>query len=105
MAGYAWTQRVKITSTTTVFPSDCTLTAHVRTSRTAAAYTTLTIANSGIVRVSDTEIDLKLTAAQTVGLLPGSVILDVARTDTNPPTHLGFSLTVPVIQPVTRLAS
>lgn len=103
MSGYAWAQRVKVTSSSSVFPPDVALTAHVRPSRTDAAFITLTTANGGIVRVSDTEIDIKLTAAQSATCSPGTVVLDIARTDATPNVHLGFSLTVPVIQPVTRL--
>ena len=105
MAGYAWTQRVKVTSGSVVFPSGAALTAHVRPSRTAEAFITLTTANGGIVRVTDTEIDLKLTAAQSATCAPGTVVLDIARTDATPNVHFGFSLTAPVIQPVTRLSA
>lgn len=102
--GYQWTQRVAVQSATPVFPSGCTLSSHVRAKRSdAAILATLTVANGGIVVVSDTEIDLVIAAAATAAMKVGSVVLDLARTDLAAPRHMGFTLEIPVQMPVTRL--
>lgn len=64
----------------------------------------LTTGNGGIVRVSDTEIDINLTDTQTAAMSPGSVIADFVRTDLDPNEHLRITIGVPVERPVTRPA-
>jgi hypothetical protein len=63
---------------------------------------TLTSADHGIMRISDTVLELALRPEQTAGLAPGRVVLDLVRTDLTPDLHLGFLLELPVILPVTR---
>lgn len=105
MIGYAWTQRVTMVSTPAAFPSGVMLTAHVRPFRSAETAITLTTENGGIIRVSDSVVDVTMTAAQTAQCAEGRVILDVVRTDTTPKLHMRFALDVPVVLPVTRLAT
>lgn len=103
-AGYEWRQRLKVVVDPPPFPSGCTLAAHVRARRgDALPKASLTTANGGLVRVSDTEIDIVLSPSQTGAMtnIP-SVVMDVVRTDPDPDQHLGFSLTIPVVMPVTR---
>ena len=69
--------------------------------REAALYS-LTTANGGILRVSDTAVEMVIAPEATVGLGPGSVVVDVVRTDLIPPRHLSFFLEIPVVLPVTR---
>lgn len=101
--GYEWRQRIEIVSTPGLFPSGCALTAHVRATRVSTAIlATLTTGNGGIVRISDTAVEMVISPAQTAAMAPGRVVFDVVRTDPTPDQHLGFALTVPVIMSVTR---
>lgn len=106
IAGYEWRQRVIVTPSaggSAPFPAGVELTAQVRQTRSAElVLTTLTTGNGGIVRVSDTEIDLIVSGVQSLSWGAGEVILDVVRTDTDPDQHLGFALRVPVVKSVTR---
>lgn len=104
--GYEWRQRIAVTATPPLFPAGCALAAHVRSHRLdPAALAVLTTANGGIVRVSDTEIDVVIPPASTAAMVPGAIVFDLARTDVDPDVHLGFALTVEVVQPVTRGAA
>ena len=101
--GYQWTQRIQVQAASATFPVGCTLSSQVRTKRSdVAALGSLTIANGGLVRVSDSEIDIVISPAVTALMKPGTVVLDVIRTDLVPPRHLGFMLEIAVEQPVTR---
>ena len=63
---------------------------------------TLTTAGGGITRLDDRTIELVIPGASSTRW-KGSVVMDVVRTDTAPDLHMGFFLTVPVVQPVTVL--
>jgi hypothetical protein len=67
-----------------------------------AVLTTISSAEGGVLRVSDTVLELALRADQTAGLTPGRVVLDLIRVDLDPDLHLGFFLEIPVMLPVTR---
>ena len=62
----------------------------------------LSSADGGIEHITDTVLELSLTPAQTAGLTPGRVVLDLVRTDLEPDLHLGFLIEIPVMLPVTR---
>lgn len=101
--GYRWTQRLQFAGSAAFFPSGCAITAHVRaTPLNSQILATLTTANGGIARVSDVEIDISLTAAQTAAMKAGSVVVDFVRTAPSPTEHLGFRMTIPVVPPVTQ---
>jgi hypothetical protein len=104
IAGYAWQQRVRVTSTPATFPSDVALTAEVRRSLAAnePALATLTLGD-GITRVDENTIELAIAGADSADWTSSAVLIDIVRTDTAEPHHLGFRLRVPVVQPVTRL--
>lgn len=100
--GYPWTVRLKFAAAGFV-PVGATFRAQIRPRASASeALAELTTDGGGLVRVSDTEIDVTITAAQTAVLPVGSVEMDVVRTDTSPDQHLGFLMRIPVVQPVTR---
>lgn len=102
LIGYEWRQAVQVTPAD-LFPVGGEWKAQVRAIRAASTVLAeMTTDGGGIERVSDGEITMVLTAAQTAAMKAGSVILDVVRTDVTPPEHLGFTLTVPVQLPVTR---
>ena len=101
VAGYEY--RLQLEADSPVFPEGCTLAAQVRarvSDHTIIA--TLTTANGGLLRISDTIIEITIPAAGTANLSPGSVVMDMVRTDLEPDRHLNFTLEIPVIRPVTR---
>jgi hypothetical protein len=101
VAGYEWRQRVEASSL--LFPDGATYTAQVRaTAASATVMATITTAGGGVVRITDRVIELVIPGSSST-LWTGEVVLDLVRTDTNPDLHMGFFLTVPVVQPVTRL--
>lgn len=101
VAGYEY--RLQLEADAPVFPSGCSLTAHVRTKVSdSAVIVTLTTANGGLFRIADTVVEIAIPPAATAGLAPGSVVMDVVRTDLDPDQHLNFTLEIPVIRPVTR---
>lgn len=101
LIGYRYALRIEAEGP--LFPEGALFTAQMRAKATASdVLVTLTSDTGGFVRVSDSELDLVISAAQTSGLSVGSVVVDVVRTDIEPDLHLGFSLEIPVMQPVTR---
>lgn len=101
--GTVWRQRLTLTALAVPFPVGVVLIGQMRR-RTpdTAALATLRTADATIARVSDATVDLTLSAAVTATLAPGTVVFDMIRTDTSEPLYLGFRLTIPVLQPVTR---
>lgn len=63
---------------------------------------TISTENGGVLRQDDRTIEIVLAPTMTAGLIPGSVVLDLVRTDLHPDRHLGVLLEIPVAQPVTR---
>lgn len=101
VAGYAY--RLRIEADGPLFPEGAAFTAQVRSKVSASAViATLTTANGGILRMSDTVVELVIAPEATSGLGAGSVVVDVVRTDVVPPRHLSFFLEIPVVLPVTR---
>lgn len=101
IAGYPY--RLQIEADAALFPEEAAFVAEIRTRVSAASMiASLTTANRGILRVSDTVLELAIAPEATTGLGAGSVILDVVRTDLIPPRHLAFFLEIPVVLPVTR---
>lgn len=101
--GYPWVQRLAVEGVA-LFPSGATFTAQFRASRDSEnILATLTTGNGGITRISDTEIELNVSATDTANMTVGKVMFDIVRTDVSPDAHLGFTVTVPVVRPITRL--
>jgi len=107
--GYPYRLRVSLSdpdggTAAALFPSGSELRATVRKTRTdTASVGDLTTGNGGLVRVSDSEIDIVMTAALTGALTAGGKAhLDIARTDPAPDEYVGVYLAIPVHQPVTR---
>jgi hypothetical protein len=101
VAGYPY--RLQIQADAALFPEGAVFVAEIRARVSASSViATLTTDNGGIVRVSDTVVELAIAAEATAGLGAGSVVLDVIRTDLMPPRHLSFFLEIPVVLPVTR---
>jgi hypothetical protein len=101
VAGYLY--RLQIVADAALFPEGAVFVAEIRAKVSAASViATLTTANGGILRVSDTMLELAVAPEATAGLGAGSVVLDVVRTDLVLPRHLAFFLEIPVVLPVTR---
>jgi hypothetical protein len=101
VAGYPY--RLQIQGDAALFPEGAVFVAEIRTRVSApSVIATLTTANGGLLRVSDTVLELAIAAEATAGLGAGSVVLDVVRTDLMPPRHLSFFVEIPVVLPVTR---
>lgn len=101
LPGYAYQLRLEAGSD--LFLENARYLAEIRTTPSSdQLLATVSSEAGGFVRLSDREMDLILTAAQTSALPLGRVILDLVRTDTSPPQHLGVFLELPVLQPITR---
>jgi hypothetical protein len=101
VAGYEY--RLQLEADSSVFPAGCTLAAQVRARVSdIAVIATLTTENGGLARISDTVVEITIPPAATANLPPGSVVMDMVRTDLDPDRHLNFTLEIPVIRPVTR---
>lgn len=101
VAGYEY--RLQIEADAPVFPVGCTLVGHVRQKiADSAIVATLSTANGGLTRISDTIVEIKIPGSATANVPPGSVVMDLVRTDLNPDQHLNFLLEIPVVKSVTR---
>lgn len=87
------------------FPVGARFTAHVRAdgeNSSNSPLLSLTTENGGIVRDSFDTLRLIFAGDQTESWTNTIVVLDVARTDTNPIQHLGFRLRCVFTKPITR---
>jgi len=101
VAGYEY--KLQLEAESPVFPADCALTAHVRSKVSdSTIIATLTTANGGLARISDTVVEITIGPSATANLSAGTIVMDVVRTDLQPDLHLNFTLEIPVIRPVTR---
>lgn len=100
--GYQWDQRLTITGITAPFPSGVTLRADIRRRPTDEDELITLTTSSGLTRVSDTSIDIQLTADETADFPTGTLFMDLIRTDTDPELHYGFVVHLTAVQPITR---
>lgn len=102
MVGYPW--RLDLEAETALFPTQAKFAAQVRAKGGGAntVLATLTSANGGIARLSDTKLRLSIPPEKTSTMLEGFVVMDVARTDLTPKEYMNFILEVPVATPITR---
>lgn len=101
LIGYPW--RLQLEAAAPVFVEGAGYAGQLRARASdAEVLTTITSATGGVLRLSDTELELVLRADQTSGLASGRVVLDLIRVDLDPDLHLGFFLEIPVMLPVTR---
>ena len=99
--GYEY--RLQIEAESGLFAAEAQFAGQLRAKVSASAVvTTLTTANGGLLRRSDTVLELIIPSEATEHLSPGSAVVDLVRTDLSPPRHLAFLLEIPVVQPVTR---
>ena len=100
-AGYAWTLRITM-SGAAAFAEDATFTSQIRKDSRSDVLATLSTALGTITRLSARVIELALPGDASTDWPTGTVKIDVVRTDGAEPEHLGFILTVPVRQTITR---
>ena len=101
LVGYQY--HLRLEAEAPLFPIGAAFTGHVRAKPSdAQVLAVISSADGGVSRVSDCVVDLALSPAQTTGLAPGRVMLDLVRIDLEPDLHLGFSLELPVLLPITR---
>jgi hypothetical protein len=101
VAGYEY--RLQLEADSPVFPAGCALAAQVRAKVSdSTAIATLTTANGGLLRISDMVVEIIIPPTATASVSPGSVVMDMVRTDVDTDQHLNFTLEIPVIRPVTR---
>lgn len=101
--GYSYRLRLEAQDAQPLFPAGAVYTAQVRATDTGEVLATLTTAGGGMVRISDTELDIVMTAAQTTLFPVGSVMFDWVRTD-GTDAHGGYIVTLPTFRPITRVA-
>ena len=101
LIGYPWL--LQLEAAAPVFVEGASYAGHLRLRASDPAVLALiSSAEGGVLRVSDTVLELALRPDQTAGLAPGRVVLDLVRIDLDPDLHLGFILEIPVMLPVTR---
>ena len=101
LIGYEY--RLQLQAEADLFPEAATFAGQLRrTVSDSAVLTTISTANGGVLRRDARTLEIVLPPEITAILSPGSVVLDLVRTDVSPDQHLGFRLDVPVSLPVTR---
>jgi hypothetical protein len=102
-AGYDWAIQLSFANSQITFPETATFIAQVRRDPAAEdVLATLTSANDGVLRISDTVLQLRLFGSMSEGWPDRLAYIDVVRNDNGLKQHLGFQLTVPVRRPITR---
>lgn len=98
--GYPFSMRLQ--TTTDMFPSGSTFTAHVRDLDTDLLLATLTTANGKLTRIDSRNLDVSLSASDSTAWVTERVVFDIVRTDVNPKEYLGIKIQLYVENPVTR---
>jgi hypothetical protein len=98
---YPW--RLQVAAEAPVFAQEARYLGQVRAKISAPeVLATLLSEAGGVIWISERVLELALTGAETALMAPGRVVLDLVRIDLPAHLHLGFSLEIPVQQPVTR---
>jgi hypothetical protein len=101
LIGYEY--RLQLQAEADLFPEAATFTGQLRSTVTdSTVLATLSTANGSVLRHDERTLEIVVAADVTAVLIPGSVVVDFVRTDLTPERPLGFSLEIPVQQPVTR---
>lgn len=101
LVGYVY--RLQIEAEAPLFPEGARLVVQIRARPSAEAVLgDIGSDTGGIVRLSDHLIELNIPPEITGTLSPGFCMLDMVRADCAPPLHLGFSLELPILTPITR---
>ena len=101
LIGYEY--RLQLQAAADLFPEDASFTGQLRrTVSDNVILASLSSENGGVLRQDLRTIEIVLAPNITAGLSPGSVTLDLVRTDLDPDRHLGVLIEIPVAMPVTR---
>jgi hypothetical protein len=100
-AGFEWRLRVTIDGVEP-FAADARFAAQIRRQAKDPALATLTTENGGVVRINSRSLELVLPGDASADWEQGQVLIDVVRVAPEPKRNLGFRLTVPVKQSITR---
>ena len=101
LIGYEY--RLQLQAEADLFPDLAQFTGHLRRAvGESTVLTTITSANGGVLLRGARTIEIVLAPEVTATLTPGTVVLDLVRTDIDPDRHLGVLLEIPVMLPVTR---
>jgi len=101
LIGYEY--RLQLQAAADLFPEDARFTGQLRrTVSDSVILATVSTENGGLLRQDVRTIEIVLAPTITAGLSPGSVTLDLVRTDLDPDRHLGVLIEIPVALPVTR---
>lgn len=110
--GFVWRQPIQFVGDGNVpiamFPAGSSYRAQIRAKASDTAHIAeMTTANGGIVRVSDTELRLVLTPAQTAAIpaYVATVVTSLVRSDVTPEEHFDFIADIDVWTPPTRPAA
>ena len=102
LIGYEY--RLQLQAEADLFPDGASFAGQMRSAISAAGVLADLSSTAGNVRrVDGRTLEIILALTVTGGLVPGTVVLDLVRTDLTPDRHLGFLLEIPVVLPVTRL--
>ena len=102
LIGYEY--RLQLQAETDLFPDGASFVGQMRSAISAAGVLAdISSAAGSVRRVDDRTLEIILAPSITGSLVPGTVVLDLVRTDLTPDRHLGFLLEIPVVLPVTRL--
>jgi hypothetical protein len=101
LVGYEY--RLQLEAEGALFPDEARFAGQVRRNVNAeTVLATLTSESGTILRRGDSRLELIIPETVTAELTPGSVVLDLVRSDLVPPQHLNVFLEIPVLLPVTR---
>jgi hypothetical protein len=101
LVGYEY--RLQLEAEGALFPDEARFAGQVRRNANAeTVLATLTSEGGSILNRGDNTLELIMPETVTAELTPGSVVLDLVRTDLVPPQHLNVFLEIPVLLPVTR---
>jgi hypothetical protein len=101
LIGYEY--RLQLQAAADLFPEAASFIGQLRrTVSDSVILATLSTENGGVLRQDIRTIEIVLAPTITTALTPGSVTLDLVRTDLDPDRHLGVLIEIPVAMPVTR---
>lgn len=101
LVGYEY--RLQLEAEGALFPDEARFAGQLRANLNAeTVLATLKSEGGTILNRGESRLELTIPDTVTAELAPGSVVLDLVRTDLVPPQHLNVFLEIPVLLPVTR---
>ena len=101
LIGYEY--RLQLEAESVVSPQEARFAGQVRANlNDEIVLATLSSESGTILRRGDSRLELIIPETVTGALAPGSVVLDLVRSDLVPPLHMNVFLEIPVLRPVTR---